>query len=71
MQPPYDDHDEEALHRSVVNALAEEIHQPVAHVRIVYEVELVRLKSSAKVKEYLPLLASRRAREKLLSKHSP
>ena len=35
----------------------------------VYEVELVRLKSRAKVKDYLALLASRRAREKLLGKH--
>jgi hypothetical protein len=69
MQMPYEDRDEQALHESVVNALAQEIHQPVENVKIVYEVELARLKSRAKVKDYLVLLASRRAREKLLGKH--
>ena len=66
---PYEDPDEAALHHSVVNALAQEIQQPVENVRIVYEGELARLKSRAKVKDYLALLASRRAREKLLGKH--
>ena len=69
MQSPYENRDEEALHQSVVNALAQEIHQPVENVKIVYEVELARLKARAKVKDYLALLASRRAREKLLGKH--
>jgi hypothetical protein len=67
MQTPYEDPDEEALHQSVVNALAQDIRLPVANVKIVYEMEFARLKSSAKVKEYLVVLASRRAREKLLS----
>jgi hypothetical protein len=66
----YEDHDEEALHQSVVNALAEEIHQPVANVRTVYEREFARLKSNATVKDYLALLASRRAREKLLGRRA-
>jgi hypothetical protein len=71
----YADHDEEALHQSVVKALAEEIHQPVANVRTVYEREVAerevaRLKSNATVKDYLALLASRRAREKLLGKRA-
>ena len=69
MQTPYEDRDEEAHHQSVVNALAQEIQQPVENVKIVYEVELARLKARAKVKDYLALLASRRAREKLLGKH--
>jgi len=70
MQTPYEDHDEEALHQSVVNALAQEIRQPVAKVKTVYEVEFARLKSNAKVKDYLALLASRRTREKLLGEHA-
>jgi len=69
MQTLYEDRNEEALHQSVVNALAQEIHLPVANVKTVYEVEFARLKSSAKVKDFLVLLASRRAREKLLGKH--
>ena len=52
----------------MMNALAQEIHQPVENVKIVYEVEFARLKSRAKVKDYLALLTSRRTREKLLGK---
>ncbi len=54
----------------MVKALAEEIRQPVANVRTVYEREFARLKSNATVKDYLALLASRRAREKLLGKRA-
>jgi hypothetical protein len=70
MQTPYDNPDEEALHQSVVSALAQEIRLPVADVKVVYEMEFARLKSSAKIKEYLALLASRRVREKLLGKRA-
>jgi Protein of unknown function (DUF3562) len=66
----YEDHDEEALHQSVVEALAQEIQQPVANVKSVYEDEFARLKSNAKVRDYLALLCSRRAREKLLRKRA-
>jgi hypothetical protein len=70
MQSPYENRDEEALHQSVVDALAREIHQPVENVKTVYEVEFARLKSRAKVKDYLALLTSRRTREKLIGKPS-
>ena len=70
MQSPYESRDEEALHQSVVDALAREIHQPVENVKTVYEVEFARLKARAKVKDYLALLTSRRTREKLLGKPS-
>lgn len=66
----YEDRDEEALHQSVVEALAQEIQQPVANVKSVYEYEFARLKSNAKVRDYLALLCSRRAREKLLVKRA-
>ena len=62
MQTPEKNHGEEALHHAVVRALAQEIHQPVERVTTVYEGELARLRSNAKVKDYLVLLASRRAR---------
>jgi len=70
MQSPYENRDEEALHQSVVNALAQEIRQPVENVKIVYEGEFARLKARAKVKDYLALLTSRRTREKLVGKPS-
>ena len=70
MQSPYENRDEEALHQSMVNALAQEIRQPVENVKIVYEGEFARLKARAKIKDYLALLTSRRTREKLLGKPS-
>jgi uncharacterized protein DUF3562 len=39
-------------------------------VKTVYEGEFARLKSDAKVKDYLALLCSRRVREKLLGKRA-
>lgn len=70
MQKLYEYQNEESMHQSAIEALAREIHHPVANVKMVYEGELSRLKSVAKVKDYLVLLASRRAREKLLGKHA-
>lgn len=66
----YQDDDEEALHLFAIEALAQEVRQPVANVKTVYESEFVRLKSDARVRDYLALFASRRARESLLRKHS-
>ena len=66
----YQDDDEEALHRDAIEALAQGVRQPVATVKTVYESQFVRLKSDARVQEYLPLFASRRAREMLLRKHA-
>jgi hypothetical protein len=66
----YRDDTEEALHREAIEALAVEIRQPVANVKSIYESEFFRLKSDARVLDYLALFASRRAREALLSKHA-
>ena len=62
----YDDSDEEALHLFAIEALAQEIQRPVDIVKHVYERELARLKTEAKIKDYLLLFTSRRARETLL-----
>jgi alanine dehydrogenase len=66
----YQDNEEEALHRDAIEALAQEVRQPVANVKTVYENEFFRLKSDARVHDYLPLFASRRARETLLRKQA-
>jgi hypothetical protein len=66
----YDNQDEEALHQRAIEDLAEQVKQPIAGVKAVYEVELARLKSDAKITEYLPLFASRRAHETLLRNHA-
>ena len=58
---------EEALHKFAIEALAIETHRPIARVRVVYEDVLARLKADARITDYLPVIASRRARETLRS----
>lgn len=62
------DHSAEELHQLAIEEIAQEIGQPAATVRAVYEGEYARLKADAKVTDYLGLFAARRARETLLRK---
>jgi hypothetical protein len=62
----YEDSNEETLHSLAIEALADEMRQPIERVRAVYERELSQLKAGARVKEYLALFSMRRAREALL-----
>jgi len=57
--------DPEAALDVAVQALAEEIRQPVATVKVVYERELIELQSTARIKDYVALFAGRRTREVL------
>jgi hypothetical protein len=66
----YDNEAEEALHQRAIQELAQEVNQPIAGVKVVYEGELARLKSDATITEYLPLFASRRAHEALLRRQA-
>jgi hypothetical protein len=61
----YNDSDEHANSLNVIEALAQETSRPFAEVKQVYETELARLKSDARVTDYLVVFASRRARERL------
>jgi hypothetical protein len=70
MQSLYENEEEEELHVRAIEELAQEVNQPIAGVKAVYEGEFARLKSDAKITEYLALFASRRARETLRRKHA-
>ena len=61
----YNDADEQADSLGAIRELAEEINRPFAEVKEVYEDELARLKSDARITDYVPLFASRRARARL------
>ncbi len=65
MRNLYKDSQEEALHHMAISALADETQQPVPLVKEVYEREYAELKSTARVKDYLPLFAARRAKKTL------
>ena len=65
MSPLYDDVNEEAAHRSGIESIAEELHHPEATVRMAYEAELARLKTIARVKDFLIVFASRRTKDAL------
>ncbi|MEK7439018.1 MAG: DUF3562 domain-containing protein [Pseudomonadota bacterium] len=67
----YDNPDQEALHLKAMQALALETGHEFALVRRVYEVELTRLRTAARVTEFVLLLSSRRARETLRKPAKP
>jgi len=70
MRSLYENQEEETLHLRAIEELAREFHQPIAGVRAVYEGEFARLKSGARITEYIALFATRRARETLLHKRA-
>jgi hypothetical protein len=61
----YDNPDQEALHLKAVQSLALETGREFALVKRIYETELERLRADAQVTDFLALLTSRRARERL------
>jgi hypothetical protein len=61
----YDDSDEQASCLGAIEELAQQTRRPFAEVKEVYEVELARLKIDARIKDYVPLFASRRTRARL------
>ena len=65
MDELHNDSDEQADNLGAIEALAQETNRPIAEVRQVYEFELARLKSDARITDYGPLFASRRARARL------
>ena len=66
MQTLYKDPNEEALHQRAIEKLARKVDRPIARVKAVYEDEYARLKTDAKVTDFLGVFASRRARAALL-----
>lgn len=52
----------EPVHLHAIHALADETRLPVERVGSVYAVELERLLAGARIKDYLPVLVSRRVR---------
>jgi hypothetical protein len=60
-----DSNDEAAVNVGAIAALAEETHQPMPIVKRVFEAEYARLKSGARVTDYLVLFACRRTRDAL------
>ena len=65
MVDPSRKHDPKAVLAAAVKALAEETHQPIETVQVVYEREFVALQESARIKDYVALFAGRRTREAL------
>ena len=66
MNELHDDSAEQVNHLGAIEALAQETNRPVAEVRQVYESELARLKSDARITDFVHLFASRRARARLV-----
>lgn len=58
----YESQVERNQHEHAIGALAEELHRDISEVQSVYESAYRDLRSQARVKDYLPLLVTRRAR---------
>jgi hypothetical protein len=61
----YNDSDEQVNSLEAIEELAQKTNRPVAEVKEIYEVELARLKSDARIMDYVLLFASRRTRARL------
>jgi hypothetical protein len=57
------------LHEAAIDALASELHRPVAEIKSRYEREIARLQEGARVREFLSVCATRRIRESLRGSH--
>lgn len=66
----YEDQAEENLHTFAIESLAAEMHCPVGEVRRIYEEEFLRLKTGARIKDFLVVFATRSARASLLRAHA-
>ena len=62
--------DDVALHQRAIEKLSQEVDQPVAQVRAVFENEYALLMSRATITNFVGVFASRRARGTLLRKHA-
>jgi hypothetical protein len=56
---------EAAMHEAAMDALAAELHRPVAEIRPHYEREVTVLLEGARVRDFLSVCAARRTRESL------
>lgn len=63
----YEDENERKLHLNAVEVLAQRIGNSQEEVQRIYEIVLKRFKKGAKIKDFLPILVSKRV-EYLLNK---
>jgi len=61
----YDTEDEASRHFKAMEGLSIETRYPLDNVKRIYEDEFLRLKSHARIKDYLVLLTSRKVRDQL------
>jgi hypothetical protein len=59
----YENMDEQKQHASTVKSLAEEVAGPVHEVANIYESVLLEYKDNAKIKDYLPVLVSKKVKQ--------
>jgi hypothetical protein len=68
--PDSTDPNKNAFNDDAISNIAQEMHYPLPVVRRVYETEFERLKSSARITDYLVVFAVRRTRDALLARHA-
>lgn len=63
-KPLYDDMPDQMRHWQYIRSLADEMHQPVPVVKLLYENTLMHLKLNAKVQNFLPIFISKRLKRR-------
>ena len=61
----YDDPDEEVRHLDAIGSIAEATNHAFAEVKQIYDGEFARLKTEARIRDYLVILTCRRVRNVL------
>lgn len=61
----YDNEEERKRHLGTIQMLAVELHMSLEQVRPVYEIELNKLMTHARIRDFLPVLTRRQVREVL------
>lgn len=62
---PYSNQEERSKHQHIIGRLAVEVHRSVDEIEPLYEDILSRMKDTASIQDYLPILVSRRIKELL------
>lgn len=59
---PYADNDDRSRHFLYIRDLAEDLHEPIEEIALLYKNVLTHLKASAKVPDFLPIFVAKKVK---------
>lgn len=61
---PYTDNDDRSRHSLYIRALADETHEPIEEIALLYKNVLMHLKAGAKVPDFLPIFVAKKVKQR-------